>query len=75
MFYKLQQSTCVIALKYVLMLTFIILETVCKQADTLKRIIWEWKKDKNSGKMLAALRDLAKTDLKLAEILKSHNLL
>jgi hypothetical protein len=33
------------------------------------------KKEKNNTKILAALRDLAKTDIKLAEILKSHNLL
>ena len=33
------------------------------------------KKEKNNGKILVALRDLAKTDLKLAEILKAHNLL
>jgi hypothetical protein len=33
------------------------------------------KKEKNNGKILVALRDLAKTDIKLAEILKSHNLL
>ena len=33
------------------------------------------KKQKNNGKILVALRDLAKTDLKLAEILKAHNLL
>lgn len=33
------------------------------------------KKEKNNGKVLAALRDLAKTDIKLAEILKAHNLL
>jgi hypothetical protein len=33
------------------------------------------KKEKNNAKILVALRDLAKTDIKLAEILKSHNLL
>ena len=33
------------------------------------------KKEKNNTKILAALRDLAKTDIQLAEILKSHNLL
>ena len=37
--------------------------------------IFKLKKDKNNGKILVALRDLAKTDIKLAEILKSHNLL
>ncbi len=33
------------------------------------------KKEKNNEKILVALRVLAKTDLKLAEILKAHNLL
>ena len=37
--------------------------------------IFKLKKEKNNGKILVALRDLAKTDIKLAEILKSHNLL
>ena len=37
--------------------------------------ILKLKKEKNNGKILVALRDLAKTDLKLAEILKAHNLL
>ena len=37
--------------------------------------IFMLKKEKNNGKILVALRDLAKTDIKLAEILKSHNLL
>ena len=37
--------------------------------------IFKLKREKNNGKILVALRDLAKTDIKLAEILKSHNLL
>ena len=37
--------------------------------------ILKLKKEKNNGKILVALRDLAKTDIKLAEILKAHNLL
>lgn len=37
--------------------------------------ILKLKKDKNGTKILSALRELAKTDVKLAEILKSHNLL
>jgi hypothetical protein len=46
-----------------------------RKVTEIENEILKLKKDKNSGKMLAALRDLAKTDLKLAEILKSHNLL
>ena len=46
-----------------------------RKVSEIENEILKLKKDKNSGKMLAALRDLAKTDLKLAEILKSHNLL
>jgi hypothetical protein len=45
-----------------------------KVADIEAEIL-RLKKDKNGTKIISALRDLAKTDMKLAEILKAHNLL
>jgi tRNA A37 N6-isopentenylltransferase MiaA len=47
-------------------------ETKVKEID---KLIEELKEEKTANKILSALREMAKKDNQLAEILKSHNLL
>jgi len=47
-------------------------ETKVKEID---KLIEELKEEKTANKILSALREMAKKDTQLAEILKSHNLL